>query len=437
MKPLFTPLCCVVLGCFAPSASADVQVVKETPIPATIRKELWILSANWSELEPPTGAVNVPGRMDTLSPGDRIALALAADGSEREKLFDGCTLDVRIEIDGTLFEQHGLKPTNIRRLKAEGADFAIGAIKAAGLAPGDVVRMEQATALTSLAEFRPAWTAPEVAEATEVRIEARISGGTAVATVLEAARVKIRPWADWAKDPAVDRPTIAGYFNRYQDNVPAGYLLPLFKGASSVGVLQSVPLAEFFVVAFKRNVAAQKAALDLLPSLDPTFQYTLLAVLRRGGTDITKYIHLLPAGGQNSLRSMDRDPDPPAIPDFADPVSVASARELGATMDQCWGAWMASGDPVYLRTLVNLLARAQDYPAFQSWTATKGGAKGLNGRVLRGLSYQIAGWSIASFERTDPHAADWLAFWQSDPAVPESIRKEITSLPINPAFKRQ
>ena len=98
---------------------------------------------------------------------------------------------------------------------------------------------------------------------------------------------------------------------------------------------------------------------------------------------------------------------------------------------------MATGDPSYLRALVGLLDGAADFPTYQSWVRAKGGVKGLNAQVARGLAYQIAGWSIGSFQRTDPHASDWLLFWQHDAAFPSGLRKEIASLAANPAFQRK
>lgn len=49
----------------------------------------------------------------------------------------------------------------------------------------------------------------------------------------------------------------------------------------------------------------------------------------------------------------------------------------------------------------------------------------------------LVGWSIGSFQRTDPHASDWLLFWEHDAAFPSGLRKEIASLAANPAFQRK
>lgn len=67
---------------------------------------------------------------------------------------------------------------------------------------------------------------------------------------------------------------------------------------------------------------------------------------------------------------------------------------------------------------------------------TKPGAKGLTARVARGLAYRTAGWSLSAFQREDPQVADWIAYWQRDPAQPEVVRTQLESLATNPAFRQ-
>ena len=96
---------------------------------------------------------------------------------------------------------------------------------------------------------------------------------------------------------------------------------------------------------------------------------------------------------------------------------------------------MATGDQSYLRAIVDRLDGAEDFPAYQSWAKAHGGVKGMNSRVAEGLVYQIAGWSLGSFQRSDPLVADWLLFWKDDATFPSKSKKEIEGLASNPAFK--
>ena len=97
---------------------------------------------------------------------------------------------------------------------------------------------------------------------------------------------------------------------------------------------------------------------------------------------------------------------------------------------------MASADESYLRALVDLLGGGADYPVLQNWIQTRGGVKGLNASVARGLAYQTAGWSIGAFEKADPHVDDWIQYWKDDPTFPLGLRKQLDSLYSNPAFRQ-
>jgi len=190
------------------------------------------------------------------------------------------------------------------------------------------------------------------------------------------------------------------------------------------------------VFSFKTNTQARAAVIAAYPSLAPEVQGALLWVLRLGGADLRQLLPRLPEEIAARYDSVAALPDPRSLPEFRDPLDVEAVKQLGDTMDLCWSGWMVTGDESYLRVLVSLLGHPEDFAELQTWQKNRGGEKGLNARVANGLGYQIAGWSIGSFQRSDPLVADWLAFWQNNPAVPEVLRHEIGTLLTNPAFKR-
>jgi hypothetical protein len=49
----------------------------------------------------------------------------------------------------------------------------------------------------------------------------------------------------------------------------------------------------------------------------------------------------------------------------------------------------------------------------------------------------VAGWSLGSFQRTDPLAADYVEFMIASPDTPQNIKSELTGLSTNPAFKQE
>lgn len=422
--------------CLLLPAHADVQITKENAAPSRIRPNLLVLSAAWAGQIPPSGPVNAPEVLSTLYPGQKIALALIAEGPDRDKLLSEVKVSVRISspTKGTV-EQLDLKPAAIRRIKAEGADAALLALKAGGISGKDREIMEQATALISFGILQSDWAAPPVEQPEEVQITATISGN-APAVALESVSLKLRPTADWLNEPLPSQQEIGKYMNRYHEDLSPGRLLHMLTAVVSNGSLEAPAISGFFATAFRDNSAARRVALALFPSLNPKTQSALLFVLQLGGQDISGLSSTLPGGATASLPTVKPLIDLRNLPPFADPVTPEAVRGIGDIMDQCWCGWMATGDQSYLRALVGLLSGAPDFQAYQSWVKTKGGVKGLNASVARGLAYQIAGWSIGSFQRSDPHAADWLHFWENDPTFPAALRQEIAALATNPAFRR-
>jgi len=396
------------------------------------------VTAEWAGQIPPTGRVNAPEFLTTLYPGEKVALACLAEGPDRDKLLSGVRICVRLSSSKTgVVELRDLKPAAIRQIKAEGADMAMLVLNAGGIAQKDRSEIEEATSLVTLAVFQTDWTPPDAGQAEEMQITATISGAPTTTTI-EPATIKIRPTADWLKDALPSKEEMGKYLNRYHEDMSPGRLLLLLKAAANYGDLNVPSVYGFFATTYQQNLTARNAAVAVFPSLDEPTQKALMFVLRLGGQDV---LALLPQCRPENVAALNKAVpplgDPRSLPHFKDPVSPDAVRGIGEIMDRCWSGWMATGDPSYLRALVGLLDGAEDFPSLQSWVKAKGGVKGLNAQVARGLAYQIAGWSVGSFQRTDPLISDWLLFWEHDPAFPPGLRKEIASLAGNPAFQRK
>jgi hypothetical protein len=415
---------------------AEVQAVK-SQIPANrIGPKILILSADWLGQVPSHLPVNAPEILDSLYPGQKIALALVTEGSDRDSLLNGATVHVKISaVSGGPLEEHDLTPLAARPVEAEGASGLMAVLEGGGVSAADRIALERVVSVASFVIFQPDWSAPSADRAEDIRITAAISGRTSE-TQLEPTTVRIRPVADWLKDQPGSLDQIGGYLNRYHQGLSPGRLLFLLKSVNDLGGLDSPATVGFFATAYREKSASQDAAIAFFPSLDPKTQIALAIVFRFGGLDISAFLSKLPPPVVTWLKTIGPLKDPRDSFTFQDPISAKAAQEIGATMDECWGAWMATGDRTYLRTLVGLLAGAPDYPAFQSWEKSRGGVQGLNARVARGLAYQIAGWSLISFQRADPLVADWLFFWEGDSHFPPLLRKELAALSTNPAFRQ-
>jgi len=426
--------------CTSSPMRADVQTLKGDAAPGRILPAIMILSPDWIGKTPPSTRINAPEFLGFLYPGQRIALAIKAEGGDRDKLLRGAGMSVRISTPGQpLFEERDLKPQAVRKVKAEGADFALMILDAGGMAKKDRASLEGAMARVSFAVFQPDWEVPLLDQAQDVQISATLSG-TGQASHLESATIRIRPTADWLRETPDGIADLGRFLNRYHEDLPPGRLLSLLKGAAANGGLSSAPVLSFFATAFRDVGPARSSAIAAFPSLDSRTQFAMAVTFRFGGQDISGFLPLLsltqPGGALKALDEIQAFKDPRESVAPREPITAGSAQEIGTTMDECWGAWMATGDQSYLRALVGLLEGASDYPALLAWKNARGGVKGLNLHVARGLAYQVAGWSIGAFQRTDPLVSDWLIYWKDDPAFPLELRKELDSLPSSPAFRR-
>jgi hypothetical protein len=233
---------------FALLTRAEVQRVAGQEAPNEILPRLFVLSADWAEQIPPAGPVNAPAFFTTLHPGQRIALGLLAKGPDRDRLFDGVSLTMR----PTSFTNGGgsgrdLRPVTVRPIKAEGTDFALMALKAAGIGEAERGKLEKATALVTLAVFVPEWTVPMDGGEADFELRVEVTGA-AVPVVPAPVHLKIRTAADWAKEPPLTDGEISKQMNRFRGDLSPGQLLAWFGVLAKSHALKAPPVSAFFCV---------------------------------------------------------------------------------------------------------------------------------------------------------------------------------------------
>jgi hypothetical protein len=420
---------------FAARAETDEQTGSDVPTSPDFT--LLVLPANWTTQIPPTGPVNAPERFQTLHCGQRIALGLLTRNADHMTTREGVTAHVRFSMSrGGVKELPGLPVATVRQIKAEGADFALQMLQAAGISAADQEKTRQATAAMSLAVIPVDWAIPTLDPLCDLEISVHLSGGPN-ADSAGSIRLPVRPAGDWLSDPPITNEEFGRFLNRYHDDLPPGRLVSLFAATAQDHRLKAASVRTFFALALRANPAARDTAISLYSSLESEAQAALLWTLRLAGEELEPLFPTLPAAVVDRFENVAPLSDPRLFPSLRDPVERDTLSQMGHQMDRCWSGWMATGDSSYLRPIVDLLAGAPDFPVYRAWQEAGGGAKGLTARAARGLLYQIAGWSIGSFQRSDPRVADWLSFWMNDPSVPALVRSEIASLPANPAFRRQ
>lgn len=417
--------------------TAQVQVVKETVRPAAISDQVRLVAPGWAGRIPPAGDVNAPGFMKELAPGQGFALVVAAEGKEAEALLAGRILDVKITSPAGVAAFQGLKPAALRRVKPSGFDFTLRVLAAAGIAAKDRADLEAKVPRVAYALFETGWVAPE-GPGGEVRVEA-VLGGEGPRVDLKPATLALRTWEAFAQDKPMDLEATDVFSKGYHEMPEPGRLLAMLRGAAGKPI-HSPSVHGFLAFAFARSPQAWKAARAAVTFHEPDAWWALVMIQRLNGEDIGPMMEALPAEvrGRAEATALKIPPlgDPRIFAPWTDPVDPQRVGSLGVQMDYCWGAWMATGDPSYLRALLGQLAGAPDYPALEALLKTRAGEKGLNARVARGLAYQVAGWSLRAFQHSDPQVADWLGHWERDPGIPDALREQIRLMPTNKIFER-
>ena len=397
----------------------------------------WILPSEWPGRLPPARRVNVPEFVTSLYPGQKIALAVGAQGPQGDALLDGVGIRVTFSTAarGVVVEKV-FKAETTRAIKAEGADAAMAALAAGGISGKDMAELEKAVAGVTIAVFQPEWSAPMVDHDEDVTISVVVIGKESE-TALRPSTIRIRQTSDWLSEPPGTLEKVGAYMNRYHGDLSPGRMLAMLRTFADGDRVDNPPIFGFFALGYAGRKDAREAAIAAFPSLDAKTQMALAVVLRMGGQDVSSLLPRLTPESASAVKGLGRLKDPRTQLTFQDPITLETARRLGGTMDECWGGWMATGDSTYLRALVGLLAGEPDYPEFKAWQKARGGAEGINDHIVRGLAYQIAGWSIGAFERADPLVADWILYWENDPTFPPQLRKELGTLLGNPNFRQK
>ncbi|HEY3754801.1 MAG TPA: hypothetical protein VGL42_01500 [Opitutaceae bacterium] len=372
-----------------------------------IGPEVWVLGSEWAQRLPPTGSVNVPAPIASLAPGQRISIAVWGQGPKRNRFFEGATLTAEVNSAGKAWTYAGLHPVTIRPIKADGADMTLRVLEAGGIAADKLAEIKDSTAMVTFCVFELPWTSPESTTNASVDIRFKFSAPswTGSTTRLNPVHLSLRSWEALSKDPPPDDSELNAQLQSYRDASPPASILPLLAVLSRRNELR-IPSAHEYL----------KAAFADVPSLRDAAE------------------HWLPTACADWQRHSDAS-DPRQSLAFIGPLTPQTLSAVSHSMDRCWGAWSATGDPSYLRAIVNLLAYAPDFPAYEA--RRKSGAKGgaIEAAFARGLIYQIAGWSLSSFERSDGLVSDWTLYWETDPKVPAEIRNQLHGLLGNPAFR--
>jgi hypothetical protein len=152
-----------------------------------------------------------------------------------------------------------------------------------------------------------------------------------------------------------------------------------------------------------------------------------LLVLQSAGCDIS--------GALKAMSEDEREKFQGLSP-LQDPFDMAPTKGLAQHLDMLWGVFGATGELKPVQTIAGALSWRADYVDFDKLRKTPNRPSTLTPSIMRGVTYMAAGWSLSSFQRTDPLVADYIEYLQTSPDTPQAVKSELAGLGTNPAFKR-
>jgi hypothetical protein len=427
MKLGFGTLLPVLVASLASNPAAPMSqkiVAGETPPASVSRDAMIILDEVVTEQWPVTlPLVNAPYDMTLLNPGQCIRAAAVATGDGNEHIFDQASLSLAVKMSGKE-DTFPLSPITLtKRIKPEGSDFVLGALHAGGVKDDQTANF-MAKAAASMAVSNDKWCVPLGAPDGEIEVRVAVKRGDQQ-TVLNTRTIKIESLASAAKRTFKDDKEFSDFMQTYHQSPEPGRLLPALQYATAGEPKSMIPFY-FFRAAFKEDAAtAQGFGPELAASAKPAKMFGLILMDKAGVALVEP-----PTLSDDEKKTLAETPD---LPDAYDSKPI---EQLGAKQDFLWAEFSATGHLQPLRALVNELAWRSDFDAFDAMRKSGKKPDKLTDSIMRGVCYTAAGWSLGSFQRSDPLAADYLDAISANPSTPANIKDELAHLSTNPAFKQ-
>jgi len=181
---------------------------------------------------------------------------------------------------------------------------------------------------------------------------------------------------------------------------------------------------EFLKAAFGHDAGTSRGFGPSIAKMDKLSEMVALTLLKQAGVSLDHPPALLPADN-DFLTNAAKLPDP---------YDMKPGSKLWMNLDLLWSDFIATGKKEPIVAITRSLVWKADYDAFVAMQKEGQKPVGLTDSLIRGLTYSAAGWSLSSFDRNDPLAADYIQAIQADPATDLEVKRTLANLQTDPAF---
>jgi hypothetical protein len=410
----------------ASSIAAQVELRKEKPSPAKIEGQPFIVGESvvreqWTHT---LKLVNVPMNVTLLNPGQCIRVGIVATGDNRDSYLEQTKLSFHVKFAGQS-QNHALAPiAEYKQIKPEGGDFVTAALGAADI-------QNPMLTMASLGVSADNWCAPADAADGTATVEAEVETPTGRQS-LKRSTIQIESYETGSKRLFKDIAELSNFSQVYYRQPNPARLLPALQSAIAYqtehqqsGFIEL--FAAFQCAALKDDPVAAKDFLVRMATQPPLTRGLGLLILRSAGYDISSALKTMSQEEQDKVNT---------LPPLADPYDLTPTQALFGHLDLMWSTFGATGQSQPVKTIASTLAWRSDYDDFDKMRKSGTHITEITPSIARGLAYMAAGWSLDSFQKNDPLAADYIEYMLASPEISESVKTELKGLSTNPAFKQ-
>ena len=367
--------------------------------------------------------VNAPEKISLLNPGECIRVGVVATGDNRDEYLDKTKLSFRVTFSSQTQDHHLTPLAQTKQIKPEGGDFVTAALAAGGI-------KNPLLTTASMGVSADKWCVPTDAVDGSATVEAEVETPSGHET-LKPATIQIESFETGSNKQFKNLDDLGGFTQVYYRHPNPARLLPALQTA--IANQSKHPESDFIEIfsaflsaALKADPAAAKDFRARVATQPPLIRRFGIIILRSAGYDISSVLETMSPQEQENAKS---------LPSLDDPYDLTPTKPVFPHLDLMWSTFGATGQFEPVKTIASTLSWRPDFNEFDRAHKAAHFHLTLTPTVVRGLAYKAAGWSLGSFQETDPLAADYIEYMIASPDTPPAVKSELAGLRTNPAFR--
>ncbi|HEV2578694.1 MAG TPA: hypothetical protein VGU25_15925 [Acidobacteriaceae bacterium] len=352
--------------------------------------------------------VNAPAEPTVLNPGQCVRVGVAASGLNSEHALNRVSIHAIIT-SSDIHAELPLQPSAAFKLLRPAAenklddDLAHAGVKI------------QLPAVAALAVSASKWCVPPDAHDGKVTISADVEVN-GKHTNAQSHTIRIESIASAAAADFNDKKQLGDWTMSYDAHPEPARLLAALRFVAS----QQQPDLngiQFLISAFAHDAPTAALFGPLIAQFQPRPKLLAMAVAARAKVTFTHPPIVNHDDGQ-----------PLDLSGFPDAYDLKSSPQPWQNLDLLWAEFLATGSRKPIAAIAQALVWKSDYDSFQEMKKEGKKATELTPSITHGVTYGAAQWSLGSFYRADPIAADYIRSIREDPSTPQPIRDALQNL---------